>query len=768
MIIALLSGFFSAIIPLFTGRSFLRKHPLLFSILPAALFIYFLAQLPAVSSGENLFYHYKWLPSIGVGLNFYLDGLSLLFSLLITGIGTLVFFYAGAYMKTDAANTRFFAFLSAFMASMLGLVLSDDVISLFCFWELTSITSFFLIGYKNEDEGSRKSAYTALAITGGGGLLLLTGLVLMAQITGSFSIRDINSSGFMLRQHAQFGWLVFFILGGAFTKSAQLPFHFWLPAAMKAPTPVSAYLHSATMVKAGVYLAARFTPAFNGHAYWNNTLLIFGGATMLYTAIHALFRTDLKAILAYSTVAALGMLFFLLGIGSETALAAAAVFILVHAFYKAGLFLTAGTVDKVMGTRDVTALSGLGKLMPVLMTAGILAALSSAGFPFTIGFLGKELIYESTLHFSSATALLTTVAVMVNICLLTAGFIAGLRPFVGKLPALKKNFQSPSFHLWLPPLLLGLAGLATGVFPALLNNSLFHPMLSSLGAGSASAYLKIWHGFSSVLLLSGITLAVGTILYFAWKPSKEKLKTTVQWERFSPETIIQNFSNRFEKFAGFFTNQLQTGYLRFYVFTIISFLILLVSYKLFTGVNFYISAQTIGRLRLYEMVVMVVMVISVLVAITSSSRLKAVAALGVTGLSICLVFVFYGAPDLAMTQFTIDTLTVVLFVLVLFKLPHFVTYSKPLARLRDGFLALGFGLLITVIALEVLNEPVDKDISHWYGSNAYDLAHGKNVVNVILVDFRGADTLIEITVLTIAAIGVFSLLKLRVSSREKE
>ena len=284
MIIALLSGFFSAIIPLFTGRSFLRKHPLLFSILPAALFIYFLAQLPAVSSGENLFYHYKWLPSIGVGLNFNLDGLSLLFSLLITGIGTLVFFYAGAYMKTDAANTRFFAFLSAFMASMLGLVLSDDVISLFCFWELTSITSFFLIGYKNEDEGSRKSAYTALAITGGGGLLLLTGLVLMAQITGSFSIRDINSSGFMLRQHAQFGWLVFFILGGAFTKSAQLPFHFWLPAAMKAPTPVSAYLHSATMVKAGVYLAARFTPAFNGNAYWNNTLLIFGGATMLYTA----------------------------------------------------------------------------------------------------------------------------------------------------------------------------------------------------------------------------------------------------------------------------------------------------------------------------------------------------------------------------------------------------------------------------------------------------------------------------------------------------
>src|SRR5690554_1294753 len=434
MLIAVLSGFILALCLSFFGRLLKGKLSFILSALPILLFLYSLSFVPRIAEGETVAFNYTWIPSYGINLDFHLDGLSLLFMLLITGIGSLVFLYTSAYLKGHVYLDRFYAYLSMFMASMLGLVLSDNIITLFIFWELTSISSFFLIGFNNEDEGSRKSAQLALGITGVGGFFLMAGAVALGYVGGTYSISELLSSSEIIKSHSLYGWIIVFVFIAAFTKSAQFPFHFWLPAAMKAPTPVSTYLHSATMVKAGIYLLARFTPILGDHSWWNTPLIIVGGITMLYAAIHSLFRLDLKGILAYSTISALGILVFLIGLGTEQALLAAAIFILVHALYKASLFLVAGIIDHETGTRNITQLGGLRKVMLPVAIAGILAAISNAGIPPSFGFLGKDLIYESTLNSGNIAILLTIAAVVTNILLLYAGFLAGVKPFTGKLP----------------------------------------------------------------------------------------------------------------------------------------------------------------------------------------------------------------------------------------------------------------------------------------------------------------------------------------------
>ncbi|MBA2746275.1 MAG: Na(+)/H(+) antiporter subunit A, partial [Flavisolibacter sp.] len=462
MLVAVLSGFITAFLLAGIGRFLKGKLSFLVSLLPLVLFFYFLQFIPSIGNGDRLYSSYNWIPSMGINFDFYLDGLAMIFCLLITGIGFLIFIYASSYLKGHVYLDRFFGYLSLFMGSMLGLVLSDNLFTLFVFWELTSISSFFLIGFNNEDPASRKSALLALALTGGGGFLLLTGFVLLQNIGGSSSIQELIGSAETIRTHSFYLPLIILVFGGAFTKSAQFPFHFWLPGAMKAPTPVSAYLHSATMVKAGIYLLARFTPVLGNHSYWNNTLMVVGGLTMVFTAMHTFFRTDLKSILAYSTIAALGMLVFLIGIGTQEALIAAAVFILVHALYKAGLFLITGVIDHETGTRDITKLGGLRHVLWPLAIAGMLAALSNAGIPLTFGFLGKDLIYEATLQSASSAYILTGAAILTNILLLYAGFIAGIKPFIGNLKNEFSKVHLPSFLMWAPPLLLGVGGLLFG------------------------------------------------------------------------------------------------------------------------------------------------------------------------------------------------------------------------------------------------------------------------------------------------------------------
>ncbi len=767
MLIAILLGFLFSLLLVFTGKFFQGKGGIVSSLIPLVLFGYFLQFIPEIADGGTIVHSYSWVPSFGVNLDFTLDGLSLLFALMITGIGFLVFVYTAAYLKNHKYLDRFYGYLSIFMAAMLGLVLSDNLITLFVFWELTSISSFFLIGFNNSNPESRKSAITALAITGFGGLSLLAGALVLGSVGGSYSINELLNSSGEIAASPYYILIAILIFGAAFTKSAQFPFHFWLPGAMKAPTPVSTYLHSATMVKAGIYLLMRMTPVLGNQEFWNSTLIIVGAITMVYAAVHTLFRTDLKGILAYSTISALGILVFLIGQGTEAALIAAAVFIVVHALYKATLFLVTGIIDHQTLSRDVTILRGLRKVMLPVAIAGFLAAISSAGIPPTIGFLGKELTYESTLALVSTPLLWIALILITKILLLHAGFVAGISPFIGKLPERFAKTRKPGFLLWVPPIILSVAGIVFGVFPGIIEGSLIKPVVAAMGQDAGDQHLQLWHGFNTVLWLSVATIVIGTVLYFTIKPSQKLVNLAARVEYISPESIISGFWSLFNKFSSFWTRIFQNGYLRNYVSTIMVFLIGLSGYTLFNTATFSIDLSTLSGITVYEIAVVCILLIAVFFTVFTRSRLAAVASMGVMGLAICLVFVFYSAPDLAMTQFSIDTLTVILFVLVLYKLPRYLELSDYKTRIKDGVLAIAFGSIITILILEVLAQPVHMEISEYYAQNAYLLAHGKNVVNVILVDFRGSDTFMEISVLAIAAIGVFGLLKLRLKKTDQ-
>ncbi|MDT0643135.1 putative monovalent cation/H+ antiporter subunit A [Zunongwangia sp. F363] len=767
MLTAILLGFLFAVFLVFAGKFFKGKFSVLASLIPLGLFIYFCRFIPEVGSGEVIRQTYQWVPSFGVNLSFTLDGLSLLFSLMITGIGFLVFAYTSSYLKGHEYLDRFYGYLAAFMGAMLGLVLSDNMISLFTFWELTSISSFFLIGFNNTSEASRKSALTALGITGIGGLFLLLAGLVLGNISGTYSISEMLNMKEAIAGHEYYVIAVIFIFIAAFTKSAQFPFHFWLPGAMKAPTPVSTYLHSATMVKAGIYLLMRMTPVLGGEEIWNTTLIIVGAVTMVYSAVHTLFRTDLKGILAYSTISALGILVFLIGMGTRDTFLAAAVFIIVHALYKATLFLVTGIIDHETGTRDVTALAGLRKVLMPVAVAGFFAAISSAGIPPSIGFLGKELTYEGTLHPEVFNILLVVSIVVTKILLLWAGFVAGISPFKGKLPERFQKIHMPPLVMWLPPLLLATLGMAFGIFPALIQDNIIKPVVTALGQNPEEIHLALWHGFNMVFILSLVTIVVGTIMYFVIKPSEKLVGFISRFNPASPKTILEKLNSGFIIFSAYWTKIFQNGYLRNYVSTIIVFLVVLVGYTMIGNTKLDLDYSSLTKLSIYEIVATVILIVGVFYTVFTGSRLAAVAAMGVIGLAICLIFVFYSAPDLAMTQFSIDTLTVILFVLVLYKLPRYLTLSDYKMRIKDGIISCAFGLIVGILALEVLSEPVHNEIGDFYARNAYIMAHGKNVVNVILVDFRGADTMIEISVLAISAIGVFGLLKLRLKSSDR-
>ena len=768
MLEAVLLGFLFSLFLVFAGSYFRGRLAVLSSLIPLSLFIYFSTFISEIASGKVIYENHEWIPSFGVNLSFTLDGLALLFALMITGVGTLVFVYTSAYLKDHKYLDRFYGYLSLFMASMLGLVLSDNIMTIFIFWELTSISSFFLIGFNNDKEDSRKSALIALGVTGIGGLMLLGGAVLLGDVAGTYRISEMLSSTEAIADSSHYVLILIFIFSAAFTKSAQFPFHFWLPEAMKAPTPVSTYLHSATMVKAGVYLLFRMSPVLNGGEIWHTVLMVVGGITMIYSAFHIIFRTDLKGILAYSTISALGILVFLIGIGTQAALIAAAVFIVVHALYKASLFLITGIIDHETGTRDVTQLAGLRKVLLPVAIAGFIAALISGGVPPTLGFVGKDLIYESTLHFKDNAILLTILALSTNVLLFYAGFIVGVKPFMGKLPKKFEKIHLPSPLMWVPPLIMTFAGLVFGLFPGLIETAIAKPIAMTQGLQFEDFHLKLWHGFNTILGLSATTLILGTVLYFVLKPKHSLENTIAKLDSIAPKTLLINSSEGFAVFSKYWTNSFQTGYLRHYLFIIVSFLILLLGYLIFSDFSLSIDISSLAELTIYEISILIMLLLGVLYTVFTKSRLAAVASLGVVGLSFSLLFLFYGAPDLAMTQFSVDTLTVILFVLVLYRLPKYLNLSDNRVRIKHGILSLSFGVLITILILKVLGEPKNTEVTEFYAQNAYKLAHGKNIVNVILVDFRGIDTMIEISVLIVAAIGVFGLLKLKLKTTDKK
>jgi multicomponent Na+:H+ antiporter subunit A len=754
MLFVLLGCLLAALgLPLLVTRIPANGRPAL-AIVPLAAFLFF-AFTPTAESSFVL------VTAPAVSLSLKLDGLSRLFALLITGIGTMVYAYSGYYLKEHPGQGRFYGFISLFMGAMLGLVLANDLYFLFFCWELTSISSFFLIGLNQHEAKARQAALQALTVTGTGGLALLGAAVLLQMELGTAQMDALAAlvpPGFspVLTTALLLVWLA------AFTKSAQFPFHFWLPGAMAAPTPISTYLHSATMVKAGVFLLFRLSPVFAAHQWWTPVLTFVGGITMVYAAFHALFRHDMKSILAYTTVAALGILVFFIGWGTATSLQAALLFVLVHALYKAALFLLTGAVDHATHTRNVLRLHGLRHYLPALAVAGLLAALLNGGFPPFLGFIGKDLMYEAMLH-AHATAWIP-VLLAVNVALLYAGLQVGFRPFMG-VPLPESAVSKVSYWLWVPPLVLATLGLLFGLF-AHIPHALVAAAQEAVGT-SASAPLKLWHGFNEVLAWSLTTLLAGLLLYRFWPMKRERLGWVERLEAGSPAAVFGQLGQGIQVFAKAYTSFFQHGYLRYYVMTVVLVLVAGISMLLFENYTFKSSFEPLLELTFYELGTLGMLLSGLVFVVFTQSRLAAVAALGVMGFAICLLFVFYSAPDLAITQFAIDTLTVILFVLVLYKLPRYIRVSSLGVVLRDALVSLSFGVLIALLALQVLHQPLERAVAGYYAAESYLAAKGKNVVNVILVDFRGADTLVEITVLSIAALGVYGLLKLRLRSDER-
>lgn len=700
-------------------------------------------------------------------MSFYLDGLSLLFVLLISGIGALVMIYAGGYLKGHEAIGKFFIYILLFMSSMLGVVLASNMITLFVFWELTSFSSYMLIGFYHEKEKSRWAALQALIVTGLGGLALLAGVLLIGAAGNSFELADLLNNGVNLGSHSLYLPMLLLILLGAFTKSAQVPFHFWLPGAMEAPAPVSTYLHSATMVKAGVYLLARFNPILGGTTEWHYLVTLAGASTMLIGALLALPQTDLKKLLAYTTVSALGILVMLIGLGTTMASKAAIVFLLVHSLYKGALFMVAGTIDHETGTRDIRYLSGLMKLMPFTAIAAILAAFSMSGFPPLLGFIGKELLYEAKLHAPSAAEIILLTGIFANAVNVTVAIIVGIRPFLGqKIATPKKAHEAPQ-SMWLGPLLMSGIGLFLGLFPELLSRPIVSSAVTAIEAKETIVALKSWHGINLVFMLSVFTVVIGSSFFGVrslFQRFAQKLKFA---ESISPTNLFKQGLDYLLKFAQFQTRILQNGYLRYYLVMIIIATIGLVSLEYFRIGNIS-QLMNLNGFLFYEIGLVVLMIMAALMAITARSRIAAIAALGVIGYGVALIYVFYGAPDLAITQLVVETLTVVLFVLVVYHLPPFNKLSGQTNRWRDGIVAVVAGAMMTVLVLIAQKIQLFPTISTYFAENSVPIAHGRNIVNVILVDFRAIDTLGEITVLAAAAIGVFAMLKLKMKSKESK
>ncbi|MBE0660902.1 MAG: putative monovalent cation/H+ antiporter subunit A [Bacteroidales bacterium] len=768
MITAILAGFIAAIAAPYIHKAAPRLAGYFLTLVPLSIFAYLGTYIPAIANGEIISSHYKWFPELNIHIGFLIDGLSLTFALIISGIGALIVFYGSSYLHGHKKLGRFYGYTFFFMASMLGVVLSDNLITLFIFWELTSISSYLLIGFNHESEKARNAALQALLVTGGGGLALLAGMIIMGFAGGSFNISDLLSQHDAIISHELYFAMLFLIFWGAFSKSAQFPFHFWLPSAMEAPTPVSAYLHSATMVKAGVYLLARLNPAIGGTEPWTYTLLIFGGITMVLGAVQALGQTDLKRILAYTTVSALGILVFLIGIGTQTAITAAIIFLVIHALYKGSLFLVAGAIDHETGTRDVRFLGGLGKKLPYVMIAAVLAALSYAGLPPLLGFIGKEMIYESTLHGEGVTILLTTIAVLVNMLLVATAIIVGIKPFFGPFRETPKHPHHAPFRLWFPPMLLASLGLIFGIFPSLLSETIIAPAASASMGTTFTANLHLWHGFNLSLLLSVLTLLGGFFFFYIRSIGRQINNFYTSHSEYLMESVYYKVIDRMVKFASWQTKFFQDGYLRHYIYWMMTTVLVIGFLSLFSFVDLSVISLTIHQIYLYEILIVVVLLLAAFFAIKSKSVLGAVASIGITGYGVALIFVFYGAPDLALTQFSIETLTVVLLVLIAYKIPRFASYSSKSTKIRDAVISISVGSFITVILLVLLSSEPPETISHYFLDNSYILAHGRNVVNVILVDFRALDTMGEITVLSIAAVGVITLLKLRMGKEKKD
>ena len=735
------------------GARFGRRVFLLMVPAPAAAVGWAVVQAPAVVSGRAVEQATAWVPGLGLTLDLRLDALGLLMVLLVSGVGTLVLVYCAWYFPADRAGLgRFAGVLTAFAGAMLGLVLADDLILLYVFWELTSVTSFLLIGFDDEDSESRRAAQQALLVTAFGGLSMLGGFVLLAQAAGTSSlsalVTDPPSGGTVPVALA-------LVLLGAFTKSAQVPFHPWLPSAMAAPTPVSAYLHAAAMVKAGVYLVARLAPAFAVVPLWRPVVLTVGVVTMLVGGWRALRQTDLKRLLAFGTVSQLGFLMVLLGAGTAEAALAGAALLLAHGLFKSTLFLTVGVIDHSTGTRDLRELSGVGRQLPVLAVAAVLAALSMAGAPLLLGFVSKEAAYEAFLHGSTADSVVFVGLVVGSVMTVaySARFVWGA--FATKGAAVPSEIHPPSAGLVGPVLLLGSAGLLLGLLPSLAD-----PLVQAYASsdpGPAPEHLALWHGLTAALGWSAVTLAAGAVLFrFRAQVGQAQRRATRVLSRVDADRSYARVLGGVDVLARRSTAVVQSGSLPVYLGSVLLTVVLLPGAVFLSTTR--VSQDLTGWDRPLQPVVGVVIVVAALSAARTRRRFTAVLHLGAVGYGIAVLFVLHGAPDLALTQFLVETLALVVFMFVLRRLPATFTRTPPRAvtLVRLG-VALAVGAFVTGAVLVSGQARTGPPASQAYLDLSLPEGGGSNVVNVVLVDFRAFDTLGEITVLAVAAMGIASL-----------
>ncbi len=726
--------------------------------IPFVLTCLFATALPTIATGDTIRLAYSWVPSLGIDLTFYIDGLSLTFALLISGIGTLILLYTSAYLAGHSHYGRFILYLTLFMLSMLGLVLADNLITLFVFWELTTVTSYLLIGFDHASAKARRNALQALLLTGSGGLALLAGFIILGTTAGTFELSEILRDGDLIREHANYMPILILVLIGAFTKSAQVPFHFWLPNAMAAPTPVSAYLHSATMVKAGIYLLARMHPALSGTDVWIWTLTMFGATTAVFASILALKQTDLKMALAYTTLMALGTLTMFLGADATIAVAAAVTFLVVHSLYKAALFLVVGIIDHGTGTREAEDLSGLRKFMPITVVAAGAASLSMAGFPPFLGFIGKELKYEGALAIASEPVFVATAAVLANAMMVAVAGIVGLRPFLGEhKPTPIKAHEAP-FQMWIGPALLAAMGLTFGLAPGLINDTVVQPTVTAILGRPEEIKLALWHGINIPLMMSVLTFVLGIGIFAFHRKIRAALIKFFDSLPTTADDSWDQFIVGLKAMAAWQTRILQNGVLRHYILVVFATLAVLGG-----GAIVYTDAVVLPdafpRLLAKEWAVAALIVAGTATTVLTTNRLTAICGLGVVGVGIALVFVMFGAPDVAITQLLVETLVVVLVAVVLLKLPPLTPDRLRPRRIVDAIVAIAVGTTTTLVLLAVLDEPMDRTLTTFFEENSVPAAFGRNIVNVILVDFRALDTFGEIAVVAVAAIAAYALIR---------
>ena len=733
--------------------------PAIVALVPAALFTGFVYLTPAVTQLDAVVQHVHWIPSLGISLSFRLDGLSLIFSLLITGIGTAIFLYASAYLPRNWQTPRFFAALTVFMASMLGAVASDDLFGLLVFWELTSLSSFMLIGFDPGQAKSRRSAQQGLLITVAGGLAMLAGIVLLGELAGTYRITEILAADSGSALAGTNGTVILLLIAlGAFSKSAQFPLHSWLANAMVAPTPVSAYLHSATMVKLGVYLMARLSPALSDVALWTPLLVSVGSVTMLSGTILALRETDLKRILAYTTVVSLGMLITLLGANHPAAITAMVVFLVVHALYKACLFMVAGIIDHSTGTRDSSILGGMARAMPVTAVIGCAAALSMAGIPPLFGFIGKELIYEAALS-AQLSYMAFAIVILANACMVVVAGVIALRCFFGvSSEALKQSGRAPhdpSVSMWIGPFVLAILSLAFGLMPRWIQG-LIAAAAAAIHGDALEFQLSLWHGFTPMLALSVVTLAIGIGIYLHWTRIQNRLKSCDFLDRWGPDELYDRALDALTRFSGWQTSKIQTGSLRHYMAMSVG--IVALAGLIAMALN---GAMALPPLHLdnagVELVLPILLIAASIMVLRSRSFVQGIISAGAVGFGVAVVFLLGGAPDLAFTQFSVEALSVVILLAVIGHMPFRASDPRSSRqRTRDALIGAMFGLMFIVVMFSVVALPFNESLSDFFRESSYPLAHGRNLVNVIIVDFRALDTLGEITVLALAALAAMA------------